>query len=348
MKCLAAVLEKINSPLKLLELELPPLKDGQVLVKIAYTGLCQTQLNEVKGKKGADKFLPHTLGHEASGTILQVGSNVNKVKEGDHVVLSWLKGSGCDIPNTQYIHNKQIINSGAISTFMTHAIVSENRVIPICKSISLKEAALLGCALPTGMGIVINQLRMKPGSTIAIFGLGGIGLSALVAAKLLYASHIIAIDVQDHKLEIAKKMGAHDCINASKTDVVSKVLELTSNKGVDYSIEAAGNKHVMETAYKCVRNFGGTCVIAGNISHNEKIEIDPFDLILGKKIIGSWGGESKIDDDINLYSQLLKESKIDLSPLISHEFELKDINLALEKLERGEILRGLIHLKKQT
>ncbi|MCH9632030.1 MAG: S-(hydroxymethyl)glutathione dehydrogenase [Chlamydiae bacterium] len=344
MKSLAAVLEKLNEPLKIIELDIPPLKPGQVLVKIAYSGLCHSQLNEIKGKRGEDKFLPHTMGHEASGTVLQVGEGVTKVKVGDHVVASWIKGNGLNVAASQYLYGKEVVNSGAISTFMTHAVISENRLIPIEKDLSLKLAALLGCALPTGIGMVLNTAKVKPGSSIAIFGLGGIGMSALIGAKLMYASNSIAIDISEEKLNLAKQLGATHTINASKENVNEKILEYTCNLGVDYSIEAAGNKSAMQQAFKSVKNHTGLCVIAGNLKHDQTIEINPFDLILGKKIIGTWGGESKIDEDIFLYSKLLKEAKINLDPLISHEFKLDQINEAVSLLDEGKAVRCLINL----
>lgn len=347
MKSLAAVLEQINQPLKILELDVPSLAPGQVLVKIAYSGICQSQLNELKGKKGEDKFLPHTMGHEASGIVMAVGANVTKVKPGDHVVASWIKGKGLNAAGTQYLFGNQKINSGAISTFMSHAVISENRLIPIDKELPLKLAALLGCALPTGIGLIFNTLKLRPGSTLAIFGLGGIGLSALIGAKLMYASKIIAIDIVDDKLDLAKKLGATHVINALKENACEKILEYTANSGVDYSIEAAGNKKAMEQAFKVVKNGTGLCAIAGNIKHDQTIEINPFDLILGKKIIGSWGGESQIDEDVFLYSKLFKEAKINVDALISHEFSLDKINDAMQLLDAGKAVRCLIHFKEE-
>ncbi len=342
MKSLAAILEEINKPLKIIEVDIPPLKPGHVLVKIAYTGLCHSQLNEIQGKKGEDKFLPHTMGHEASGVVVAIGDKVTKVKAGDHVVASWIKGLGCNEPSVQYLYGKQVINSGAISTFMSHAIISENRVVPIAKDIPLRLAALLGCALPTGIGIILNTLKFQPGSSIAIFGLGGIGMSALIGAKLMYASQIIAIDVVDEKLKLAKELGATDTINSKQTSVVEGILKITDHKGVDYAVEAAGHKTAMESAFKSVKNGGGTCVIAGNLKLDQTIEINPFDLILGKKIIGTWGGESQIDKDISLYSKFLKNSQLNLDPLISHEFNLSQINEAVDLLKTGQSMRCLI------
>lgn len=342
MKTLAAVLEKTGQKLQLWNLEVPPLKKGQVLVKIAYTGLCQTQVNEILGKKGEDKFLPHTLGHEASGIVEEVGESVQKVKAGDRVVLSWLKGSGLDIPSTSYRYQQQVINSGAISTFMTHAVVSENRVIPIPDFIPLREAALLGCALPTGMGIVFNQLKVRPGNTLTIFGLGGIGMSAVLAAKLIHADQIIAVDLHDDKLQVAKELGATHTINASEKDPVQMVHEITHSNGTDYSIEATGSKVAMEHAYKVVHRQKGICIIAGNIEHDATIAINPFDLICGKKIYGSWGGSAQIEKDIRVFGSLISDKKLDLSPLVTHECGLEQINEACELLKNGKVIRALI------
>ncbi len=342
MQSIAAVLEKINEPLKIMSLQLPPLKKGQVLVKIAYTGLCHSQLNEMEGKRGEDRFLPHTLGHEASGSVIDIGEGVSKVQKGDHVVLSWIRGKGISAPCAQYVYGKAVVNSGPISTFMTHAVISEDRVIRIDKDIPLKEAALLGCALPTGLGIVKNTLRMQPGRTIAVFGLGGIGMSALVGAHLMKASCIIAIDPVPEKLAVAKQLGAHHVIDVREESAFSAIMRITENQGVDYSVEAAGKKQVMEEAFRCVKNKTGLCVIAGNLRQDEKIEINPFDLILGKKIIGTWGGESDIEEDIPFYCDLIRKKKIRLAPMISDEFALDEINEAFKKLKEGKILRAMI------
>lgn len=332
MKTLAAVLEQTGAPLRIKSLTVPSLKPGQVLVKIAYSGLCHSQLNEISGKKGPDKFLPHTLGHEGSGIVEEIGPNVTKVKKGDHVVLSWISGEGQNIGSTHYLDGEKLINSGAISTFLSYAAISENRLIPISKEIPLKEAALLGCALPTGMGVVLNTLAPSPCESLAVFGVGGIGMSAIIAAKLSHADPLIAVDICQEKLELAKKLGATHTLLSSDTNFEETLLEITQGKGLDYSIEATGIKQIMELAFKSVRTKGGLCVITGNLPKGQTLEIDPFDLILGKKIIGTWGGETQIERDIKKYLRLYEKKAFDLSPLITHEFDLKDINCAIKQL----------------
>jgi len=340
----AAVLTDVSMPLSLLTLSLPSLKPEQVLVKVAYSGVCRTQLLEIQGKKGPDRFLPHTLGHEGSGVVLEIGSAVKKVKPGDHVVLSWIKGTGGEVGSTQYLSESGVVNSGALSTFLTHTVTCENRVTPIPKAMPLREAALLGCAVPTGAGIVFNTAQVKPGSTVAVFGLGGIGLSAVMAAGCMKVKTIIAVDIYDHKLEQAGKMGATHTVNAHVQDGRKEIAEITSGRGVDYAIEAAGNREAMESAFSVVRPNGGLCVLAGNVSHGETISIDPFDLIRGKQLIGTWGGETIPERDIRLYIEKYLTGDLPLGQLITHERPLEEINQVIRAMESGEVGRVLIKM----
>jgi S-(hydroxymethyl)glutathione dehydrogenase/alcohol dehydrogenase len=345
MKTLADVLTEINKPLTLMELELPQLGNGQVLVNISYSGICHTQLNEMKGKKGPDKYLPHTLGHEGSGIVESIGPGVKKVKPGDHVVLTWIKGKGLDVPSTKYIkQDGSFVNSGAIATFLTKAIISENRIVKINKKMPLKEAALLGCAIPTGAGIALNTANIIPGSSVAIFGVGGVGISALIGSRLMGAKTLITIDVQAHKLDHAKQFGATHIINAANEDVLKQIKNITNDKGVDYAIEASGIKTAMETAFMSVKDKGGLCVLAGNLPQNEKISIDPFDLIKGKRIIGTWGGETDPDRDIPKYVRFVLSGKLKLEKMLTHEYMLKEINSAFTALEKGDVGRAIVQM----
>lgn len=344
MKTNAAILYKPGMPLRIEELTIPNLKSGQVLVEVAFSGVCHSQLLEVRGKRGLDRYLPHTLGHEGSGIVLEVGAGVTKVKPGDRVVLSWIKGSGADVPSTVYQSETGQINSGAISTFMRHTIVCENRVTPIPDAMPLREAALLGCAIPTGGGIILNTAKVSSGSSVAIFGMGGIGLSALFVAKMVDASVIIAIDVFDQKLEQAIQFGATHIINAKTQDIISRIMEITNGHGVDYAIESAGRRDSMEKAFQSVRDKGGLCVIAGNLPQGEQISINPFDLIKGKRIIGTWGGETQPDRDIPMYVDLFLSERLNLKKLISHTYDLKEINEVLDVLEKGKMGRILIDM----
>jgi S-(hydroxymethyl)glutathione dehydrogenase/alcohol dehydrogenase len=360
MKTRTAVLYALNKPLVIEELEIPKLKPGQILVKIAYSGICRSQLEEIKGERGEDKYLPHTLGHEAGGIVEEIGDNITKIKRGDHVVLSWIKDretiskirtgthsvrdnieiGGIDVPGTQY-RNKEgnIVNAGGVTTFGEYSVVSENRVTPISKNMPLDKAALLGCAIPTGGGIVINQIKPAPGDSIAIIGVGGIGASAIMLADIMGCNPIIAIDINDDKLKFAKKLGATEIINSKEEDFISKIFELTNGKGVDYAIEAVGTKETIEKAFTSVKWDGGLAIIAGNPPHGkeDKICIDPFDL-KGKCIIGSWGGLTIPHRDIPRYVNLYLSGKLKLDKLITNRFKFDDINHAFELLDKGKIL----------
>lgn len=343
----AAVLYEIGEPLVIEELQIPELQRGQVLVKLLYGGVCHSQLNEIKGFKGEDKYIPHTLGHEGSGVIEKIGPGVTKVREGDYVVLSWIKGPGLDAPSSHYINSKngKKINSGAISTFSQFAIISENRLIKISTKLPPDKAALLGCAVPTGAGIVRNTLKAKEGETIAVFGIGGIGSSAVLAADLMKCSKIIAVDIHEHKLKLAEELGATHTINSKRDDVVASIKHITGGIGVDYAIEATGVKEAMELAFSSIKDLG-TAVIAGNLKHGEKICIDPFDLIKGKKLLGTWGGETKPERDIPLYAEMYLSGKLRLDKLITTKYGLEDINDAFADLENGKVMRALIGLSQ--
>jgi S-(hydroxymethyl)glutathione dehydrogenase/alcohol dehydrogenase len=342
MKTLAAVLTQLNRPLEILELEIPPLKRGQALVQMAYSGLCHAQINEWKGVKGPDPYLPHTLGHEGSGTVLEVGDGVTKIKPGDRVVLSWIKGKGIDVPGSSYRIGSQVVNSGAISTFLEKAVISENRLIPISSTIPLREAALLGCAIPTGAGVVFNDMQMREGQSIVIFGVGGIGSSALIAANYCRAYPIVAIDVHQEKLQRAKELGASHVIHARETDPLLGLAEIFNGKGADFALESAGKKKAMEMAFECVKAPGGLCVLAGNLPKGEMIQVDPFELIKGKRLLGTWGGSSQIDRDVPHFADIFLGKQNFLKPLISHEVRLSEINELMKNLNEGLIARGLI------
>lgn len=337
MKTRSAVLYENNKPLLIEDLTIPKLKPGQVLVKNIYTGICHSQLNEIKGLKGEDKYLPHCLGHEAGGIVEKIGPNVTKVKPGDHVVLSWIKGSGMDVPSTRYLNSKnQVINAGAITTFNEYSVISENRINPIPKNMPLDRAALLGCSIPTGGGIILNQIKPQSGRSLAVVGVGGIGLSSVLLADLMKCSPIIAVDINQEKLNFAKKLGATELINSTKKDWVSSIKELTGGKGVDYAVEAAGTKLTIEKSFESVKWGGGLVVIAGNPPEGEKISLNPFDL-KGKNITGSWGGLTNPDIDIPKYVDMYLSGKLKLDEFITDRFKFEDINDALKLLDDGKI-----------
>ena len=341
MKTKAAVLYEMGKELAIEELEIPELERGQVLVKVLYSGLCGSQLNEIRGRKGEDKYLPHTLGHEGSGIVIKIGTGVKGFKEGDYVVLTWLAGKGTGAPSCKYKKGSQAINSGAISTFSEYAVISENRLVKISKKIPPDIAAVLGCAVPTGVGIVKNTLKPEKGSSIAIFGVGGIGLCAVIGAAFSGCGKIIAVDIYDSKLELAKELGATHVINSRNTDPCTKIKELTNNLGVNYAVEASGVAKVMEQAYEST-STPGKVALAGNVKKGDKISIDPYPLLFGKQLLGTSLGETHRAEDIPKYAQLYLDGNLKIDKLITHKYTLSEINKAFAELESGNMGRGLV------
>ena len=344
----AAVLVAIGQPLQVEQLEIPALKPGQVLVDVAYSGLCRSQLLEVRGDRGPDRYLPHVRGHEGSGIVSDVGPGVRKVKPGDHVVLSWIRGQGADVPSTVYGSAAGPVNSGAVCTLMRRTVTCESRLTRIADEMPLREAALLGCAVPTGIGAFERIADLRQGAHVAVFGAGGVGLSAVLAAAASGAESIVAIDVSDSKLARARLMGATFTINAAQEDPVKALLAHTGGKGVDCAIEAVGRRATMEAAFDAVRADGGLCVIAGNLPAGERITLDPFDLIKGKRIVGTWGGGVQPDAAIPDFVDRYLSGRLPLEQLIAQELGLDAVNEALDLFDRDVPGRALIRMEPRA
>ncbi len=343
MKTRAAILVETGRPLVVDELDIPALRPGQVLVEVAFSGVCHTQVLECRGYRGEDRYLPHCLGHEGSGVVREVGPAVTKVKAGDRVILSWIKGSGADVPGTVYGWGERRVNAGGITTFSRHSVISENRLTPIPEGVSLRDAALLGCAVPTGLGAVFNTAQPKPGQSMAIFGVGGIGLCAVVGAAIAGCTPIIAVDVHQTKLDLARRMGATHCVDASALDPVEEAFHICPG-GVDFAVEASGRPEVMLQALASVRGQGGAAIVVGNARHGERMALDPRQLNLGKRLLGTWGGDSRPDRDYPRYCKLLTSRRLRLEPLQSKTYGLDEINGALDDLEAGKVARPLVDM----
>jgi len=343
MKTDAAILTELQKPLVVTGIEIPSLKPGQVLVDISYSGICHTQLSECKGNRGEDKFLPHCLGHEGSGVIREIGNGVTKVKVGDGVIISWIKGSGADVSSTVYQWGNTRVNAGGVTTFSRQSVISENRLTVIPNDISMQAAALIGCAVPTGMGAVLNTAQPRPGQSIAIFGTGGIGLCAVAGAAISGCAPIIAVDINPEKLHVAKKMGATNCICSKLDNPIEEIMKIYPG-GIDFAIEATGIPDVMNIALTSVHAQGGIAVVIGNANFNDKLVIDPRQLNMGKQLRGTWGGDNNPDIDFPRYCQLVKFGRLNLDPLMSTPYSLRDINQALTDLAMGRVVRPLIDM----
>jgi S-(hydroxymethyl)glutathione dehydrogenase/alcohol dehydrogenase len=340
-KCRAAILEKIGEPLVVRELDLPDLHENHVLVKVLFSGVCRSQLMEVDGGRGVDPWLPHLLGHEGSGIVVDIGSNVKKVQVGDEVILGWLKGEGLDAPGAKYFYKEQVVNSGKVTTFSNYTIVSESRVFKKPNGMAMDAAVLYGCALPTGAGMVFNQARPRAGDTVAILGLGGVGYSSLLAVKSLGVEKIIAIDISNEKLDFAKSLGASHCLNSCDSEFISSFFEIVKD-GVDICIESAGSIETIELGFSLIRFNGGRLYFASHPADGGYVRLNPHDMIRGKIISGSWGGGSNPDKDIFKIFNDFKNANINMSGMIAKRYSLNSINLALSDLREGKVFRPLI------
>lgn len=337
----AAVLEKLNAPLTVDELEIPGLDCGQVLVKVHRSGICGAQLGEIAGVKGEDKHLPHLLGHEGGGVVVGVGPGVTQVKEGDHVVMHWRKGCGIEARPPRYRRNGGFVGAGWVTTFNEYAVVSENRVTAIPKDIPFEIAALMGCAVTTALGLVNNDAQIKIGQSVAVFGCGGVGLNVVQGAALVAADPIVAVDQYDHKLDLARGLGATHGINAAKADLGEEIRKTVGSRGLDVIVETTGSVRLIEQAYELTAP-GGRTILVGQARHDQKLAIQSLPLHSGKLLIGCEGGQSNPSQDIPRYLNLYRKGKLDLDRLITHRFPLDEVNTALDKIRAGEVGRCVL------
>ena len=332
----AAILIAQRENLVVDDIELPTsLGVGQVLVKLEFSGICGTQLGEIDGVKGEDKYIPHLLGHEGSGIVKDIGPGVKTVKVGDSVVLHWKRGAGIQSKPPKYRWKGKEINAGWVTTFNSHAIVSENRCTTIPDDFPKEEAALFGCAVTTGFGVVENNAKLKMGESVVIFGAGGIGLNIIQAAKLVSAWPIIGVDIHENRLDLAKKLGATHAINSSNEDAFEKIKEILESKQLDVFIDNTGIPKIIEQGYEIVSQEGRV-VLVGVPKHGNNINIFSLPLHFGKSISGSFGGECKPERDIPRYMELCKQGVCDMKNLISQRYKLEEINTAIESMRKGE------------
>lgn len=336
MKGLAAILVKQNQPLALEDVELPPVGVAQVLVKVLCSGICGSQLGEIDGVKGPDRFLPHLLGHEGTGIVLEIGQGVRTVKPGDKVVMHWRKGAGLESLTPTYASRLGKVNAGWVTTFNEYAVVSENRLTAIPVEFDSRIAALFGCAITTGFGVVNNDAGVKIGQSVAVFGAGGVGLSVVQGAALAGANPIVAMDLHDHRLALAQKLGATHVINSSRADAEAQLRELTGNAGVDVAVECTGNLQVIQTACRATGNRGKT-VLVGVPPQGSEAAISTLPLHFEKRLVGSHGGGCLPHVDIPNYVRLCSAGKLDLSLYIEKRYGLPQINDAIAELRGGGI-----------
>ncbi len=334
MKTQAAILVEQEKPLIIDEIIIPDeLKIGQVLVEVYVSGICGSQIGEINGVKGKDKFLPHLMGHEGCGRVISIGPGVTKLKKGDKVVLHWKKGSGINSEVPSYTWKGEKVNAGWVTTFNKYAVVSENRCTVVPESTSNDDAALFGCAVTTGFGVAENNAKLKMGESIVVLGSGGIGLNIIQAAKLLSAYPIIAVDQYDTRLKIAADIGATHTINSKVSDF-SEEVKLITNNDLDVFVDNTGSPRIIEKGYSLVNN-SGRVILVGVPKKGDNINIFSLPLHFGKVITGSFGGDCNPDVDIKRYLKLIKADKLNLKQIVTERYSLKDINTAIERIKSG-------------
>ncbi|OPY06157.1 MAG: S-(hydroxymethyl)glutathione dehydrogenase [Syntrophorhabdus sp. PtaB.Bin184] len=345
-KIKAGILVESNAPLEVAEIDMPEkLSFGQVLVKIHFSGICGAQLNEISAAKGPDKFLPHLLGHEGSGTVLETGEGVTTVKEGDTVVLHWRQSDGIQSNTPTYSWNGKKVNAGWVTTFNNYAVISENRLTKIPDDFDLRIAPLFGCAVTTAMGVINNDAHVKVGQSVVVFGVGGVGLNVVQSAGMVSAYPIIAVDIRDNKLDMAKRFGATYCFNSTTTkDLAGEIRKIVGNAGADVVIDTTGNARVIEQAYDLTHPDGKT-ILVGVPRKGDNINIYSLPLHFKKVLTGSHGGGVDPHIDIPRYIRLVDTGKMKLDGIITHEFSLDDINQALDLVRSGEAGRVLIAME---
>jgi S-(hydroxymethyl)glutathione dehydrogenase/alcohol dehydrogenase len=314
------------------------------LVKVLYSTICGAQLNEIAAAKGPDKFLPHLLGHEASARVIEIGPGVTTVKPDDTVVLHWRPSQGIQCQPPAYKWRDKKLNAGWVTTFNEYAVVSENRMTVIPPNYNLRDAPLLGCAVTTAAGVINNDANVKIGESVVIFGVGGVGLNVVQFANLAGANPIIAVDLVDAKLDMARARGATHTLNPNTiADVDAEVRKIVGAGGPDKVIETTGVKSVIELAYN-LTHADGTCVLVGVPS--EKVSIYTLPIHFNKVLTGSHGGDAVPHVDIPRLIRLIDAGRLSFEGLITHEFSLDEINAALDMVRSGTAGRVLLQVGK--
>ena len=331
----AAILVSQQQPLVIDTIELPAeLGVGQVLVQLQVSGICGSQLGEIDGMKGPDPYLPHLMGHEGCAWVLEIGPGVKQVQPGDRVVLHWRPGAGIQAEPPKSRWRGEPLNAGWVTTFNRHAVVSENRCTRIPADTHPDAAALFGCAITTGFGVVENNAGLRMGEAVVVFGAGGIGLNIIQAATLLAASVIIAVDLFDNRLELARQLGATHTINSSRDDAEVAIKEALAGQPLDVFIDNTGVPAVIEQGYRLTHGQGRV-ILVGVPRQGNNVNLHTLPLHFGKILVGSQGGESHPARDIPRYLRLLRQGRFQLDRLVSARYPLEEINTAIAAMRQG-------------
>jgi len=363
----AAVALAPNAPLSLETVQLEGPQAGEVLVEIKATGVCHTDAYTLSGKDPEGLF-PTILGHEGAGIVVEVGEGVKSLKPGDHVIPLYVpecrecayclsfKTNLCQAIRTTQgrgvmpngtsrfsLQSKPLFHYMGTSTFANYTVVPEIALAKIREDAPFDKVCYIGCGVTTGVGAVINTAKVEPGSTVVVFGLGGIGLNVIQGARMVGASRIVGVDLNPKKCELAKQFGMTDFVNPQDVegDLVAHLIDLT-NGGADYSFECIGNVDVMRQALECCHKGWGVCTIVGVAGAGEEIRTRPFQLVTGRVWKGTAFGGAKSRTDVPKIVDWYMEGKIDIDSLITHTLPLSEINQAFELMHKGDSIRTVI------
>lgn len=361
----AAVLYEVGKPLRVEDVDLDGPRDGEVLVRIGAAGVCHSDYHFMKGDLPIG--LPCVLGHEGAGVVEEVGRGVASVRPGDHVVLlfrpncghcefcsqgrpalCWMAGrlrdTGRLLDGTSRLRSGgvEIKHFLGVSCFAERTVVPEQGVVPIPEDVPMEVAALVGCAVMTGVGAVMNTARVTPGAAVLVVGAGGVGLNCVMGAALVGAHPIVVADLVDAKLETAMDFGATHVVNAGTRELVEAVRELTNGEGVDYSFEAIGSPPAMTQAFRSLRR-GGVATAVGIAPAGSQLAIDAGELVYQEKTLkGSYYGSTRPQADMPRLLQLYRAGKLPVDRLISRRYPLEQVNEAYDALLAGEVARSVL------
>jgi S-(hydroxymethyl)glutathione dehydrogenase/alcohol dehydrogenase len=361
----AAICHEFDKPVRIEEVALDAPGPDEVRVRIAACGVCHSDLSVIQGVLRSK--LPCVLGHEGAGVVEQVGEGVAHLRPGDKVVLSWVTSCSrcfyCRSGKPQLCEVGERINKSnrmpdgstrvhqgkddlwvfsAVGALAEEAVVPASAAVKLPADAPLDKCALLGCAVLTGVGAVFNTARVEPGSSVAVFGAGGVGLNVVQGAAIAGAERIIAVDTRPAKLELAKRFGATDVVDAGQADPVEAVRALTEGRGADYAFEAIGRTKTVEQAWACVRK-AGTCVAIGLGRFKESVSIDALMLpMLEKRLLGCWYGSANVHLEVPRLLALYRRGKLKLDELVTRTYPLSSVNEAFADLANGANARGVV------
>ena len=361
IKTRAAVAFSDNSPLTIVELDLQPPAAGQVLVQLKATGLCHTDLQFIDGSRNYSDY-PIVLGHEGAGVVVECGAGVSSVVPGDHVIPLSIPQCGIcknclsgktnicqrfiDTPEgvVKFSYEGESVNAFAgLGTFSEYTVVPEYALAQVSSKAPLEIMCCLGCAVATGVGAALYTADIDVGNSVAVFGIGGIGVNVIQGAKLAGAEKIIAIDTNPAKKDIALAFGATDFINASaEADGLLEAVRVLSDGGVDVSFECVGSPRLINTAIEASHIGWGQTVLIGIPSGGQQLTIDPYSLFNGRKLMSSWAGNTRMRSQLPEIVEWYLQGRIELDALVSHRFSLEQINSGFDLMKTGEALRSVV------